>query len=502
MRRQPVAVAAAAVLFVSSLVALAVSSPEEETAAPARRRATTTPSSTTTSTTTSTATSAVPVPAVVPPATSGGAARPPRPTPPPPRECPPVPARLAPPEKRPQYVLRVNVLLAENKVDGDVTVRFTPDRPTDRLIFRLWPNGPRLARAGAHLATGPVRVGAHERPARLDGPTVLVVDTGPLEVGRTIEATMPWSLTLPGSNNDRISRKADAVRLGSFFPILSWEPGVGWATDPPSTGFAEASMTANGDFTAAVSVPEGLSVLATGVSNGGGRYVAENVPDFGLSVGRFTIHTRTVNVPNKVDIAVGVHAGTGENPAPYLDKVARSLVDFSSRFGSYPWPSYTLAITPDLSGGIEYPMHVMQGPGTLARTTSHEVGHQWFYAMVGSNQGRDPWLDEGLASWAEFRFENTLNSENAKSIPAGGRGRVGEPMTYWEPRQSIYYRSVYVQGAQALAALGPPELVDCALRHYVARRAFGVADQPDLAAALSVVFPDAPAVLARYGAKV
>jgi hypothetical protein len=72
-------------------------------------------------------------------------------------------------------------------------------------------------------------------------------------------------------------------------------------------------------------------------------------------------------------------------------------------------------------------------------------------------------------------------------------------MTYWEGRSS-YYRGVYVQGAKALAALGPPDLVDCALRLYVARNAYAVARPSDLVDALRSVFPDAPAVLARYGA--
>jgi hypothetical protein len=75
-------------------------------------------------------------------------------------------------------------------------------------------------------------------------------------------------------------------------------------------------------------------------------------------------------------------------------------------------------------------------------------------------------------------------------------------MTYWERRQSSYYRSVYVQGAQALMALGPLDKVDCALRHVVARNAYRVARPADVIAALSVVFPDAAAVFARYGVRV
>jgi hypothetical protein len=72
-------------------------------------------------------------------------------------------------------------------------------------------------------------------------------------------------------------------------------------------------------------------------------------------------------------------------------------------------------------------------------------------------------------------------------------------MTYWSRQPSIYDDGVYTQGVQALAALGPPDLVDCALRTYVAVFAYRIARPADLASALSATFPNARAVLARYG---
>jgi len=198
-----------------------------------------------------------------------------------------------------------------------------------------------------------------------------------------------------------------------------------------------------------------------------------------------------------VNVIVGVHETLDDSPARYLEKSIKVLEDFATRFGPYPWPAYSLALTPNLSGGIEYPMHVMQGPLTIGRTTSHEIGHMWFYGLVENNQGRDPWLDEGLATWAEYRYEGKTPA--GVSIPAGGKGRAGEPMTFWESRQSIYYRSVYVQGAQAIGALGSAEQVDCALRHYVARSAYRVATPADLIAAFRAVFPNPEPTLATYG---
>jgi hypothetical protein len=201
-----------------------------------------------------------------------------------------------------------------------------------------------------------------------------------------------------------------------------------------------------------------------------------------------------------VQVTVGVQQGLQASPATYLERVVRSLEDFGRRFGPYPWPAFTLALTPELGGGIEYPGHVMQGPDTLG-VTSHEVGHQWFYGLVGNDQGRDPWLDEGLATWADARFAGTLERIKARAIPAGAKNMVGQPMSYWTEHQQVYDDGVYVQGAQALAALGDPDLVDCALRLYVAVNAYRIASQSDLVRAAAAVFPDAAATLIGFGVK-
>ena len=139
-----------------------------------------------------------------------------------------------------------------------------------------------------------------------------------------------------------------------------------------------------------------------------------------------------------------------------------------------------------------------QGPGTIGRTTPHEVGHQWFYGLVGNDQGRDPMLDEGLATWAEVRADGGPGVLD-ESVPADARGRAGAPMTYWDAHERSYYRGVYVQGAQAMAALGDPDQVDCGLRHYVAANAFTIARPVDLVAAMATVFPDAAATLEPFG---
>jgi aminopeptidase N len=156
-------------------------------------------------------------------------------------------------------------------------------------------------------------------------------------------------------------------------------------------------------------------------------------------------------------------------------------------------------VLPGFHGGIEFPTHVMHGAFSTTRSIVHELAHQWFYALVGNDQGRDPWLDEGLASYVEFVQVSTLASHAGDRIPSDAAGHAGDPMTYWDHHQASYYAGVYVQGAEAVARLGTVDQVDCALRQYVAREAFKIATPADLFAALTAAFPDAAARLAPYG---
>jgi hypothetical protein len=414
--------------------------------------------------------------------------------------CPVIPARAAPDPNRPRYTLSVHVDLPANAAAGDLKVHFTPDMNTDRLVFRLWPNGPALAGVGAHLDVSGVTVDGNSAPTSLANATTLVIP-GNRAAGQPVDIAMSWHLTLPGAVNDRVSRTGEAVRLGSFFPILPWESGVGWAGEPPPPQFAEASTAPTADFDVSVAtIPADLGVLASGVPDRPGHWTATAVRDFALSTGRFATATATAHVPDPVAVTVGAAANTGVNPATFAAKAVSALQQHSARFGPYAWSTYTLAITPNLGGGIEYPTFVMQGPSTIGRTTSHELGHEWFYSLVGNNQGRDPWLDEGLATYAEGRYEGTIDGFKSASIPAGAAGHLGEPLTYWEGNHSLYNQGVYIQGAKAMANLGDLSLVDCSLRVYVARNAYRIARPADLIAAVSTVFPQGPQTLASFGA--
>ncbi|MGI8790073.1 MAG: M1 family aminopeptidase, partial [Actinomycetota bacterium] len=164
--------------------------------------------------------------------------------------------------------------------------------------------------------------------------------------------------------------------------------------------------------------------------------------------------------------------------------------------------SFNLAITPGLAhAGIEYPSLVMQGEETLGIVTNHEVAHQWFYSLVGSNPAREPWLDEGLTTYAQSRIDSQIDILASEPVPDPARNRLGAGMRYWDGHQDVYFQGVYAQGVKALAAVGPPDVIDCGLRRYVSANAYSIADSSDLIRALEAEAAGAGRILGRFGVR-
>ena len=192
----------------------------------------------------------------------------------------------------------------------------------------------------------------------------------------------------------------------------------------------------------------------------------------------------------------------GATPARvFLQRAIASLERYSAPYAPYPWPAFTvvaMADLPKLTGGLEYPTLVYQ-PATN-ENVPHETAHQWFYSLVGNDQARDPWLDEGLATWAEAAVTGAPPFPDAV-IPPEVADKIGEPMSFWD-RFDVrrYFLGAYLQTYRALRRLGPRSQVDCALRRYVLHNAYRIARPRDLLDGLQSLFPHAEQKLEAHGA--
>ena len=447
----------------------------------------TSPTPVATTTPTATATAATPAPPTSPtPKTTGAASALPA-------DC---LSYRAPDPLRPQVTLDLTVDKAE--VSGTERVVFTPDSAVTELVFRLWASAPRPAKDGGSSSIV---------SAKVNGEAVKVIRSTPTlarlpyrgRAGASVTIELTFVVHLPTGTDDRFGSRGTTTWFGSAQPLLAWERGRGWATEPPTSGFAEASTSEEFRLVQlAVRHAAGLTVLATGAPVSETSTVtvtsAPAVRDVMVAVGAF----RTVRLSGPVPVVVGVAPQVPDSAATVGREVVRAMRAHEKRFGPFPYQRLSVAVIPDVRGGIEYPGAMLLGTGQdQDATASHEVAHEWFYGLVGDDQARDPWIDESFATYAEAVDRGTGGRYRSATIPADGRGRTGAPMTYWEGRPS-YFRSVYIQGAAALlrARAVAPAQFDRQVRCYVARNAHRIATPGDVALAI----PLATAALRKAGA--
>ena len=89
---------------------------------------------------------------------------------------------------------------------------------------------------------------------------------------------------------------------------------------------------------------------------------------------------------------------------------------YSQWNGEYPYSQVTAVDgTISAGGGMEYPNVTVIGSissdMSLETVIMHEVGHNWFYGILGSNEREHPWMDEGLNSFNEMRYIRTKYPE-------------------------------------------------------------------------------------------
>jgi hypothetical protein len=124
---------------------------------------------------------------------------------------------------------------------------------------------------------------------------------------------------------------------------------------------------------------------------------------------------------------------------------------------------------------MEYPMITIIGGGrtplSLYGVISHELAHMWWPMVVGSNERRHAWMDEGLASFSEDLFTPTLFPESPGGLGSmRGYLRVaGSDMETESMRAADLYGPF---GNRGLASYGKPATVFRALRGILGEAAF------------------------------
>lgn len=100
-----------------------------------------------------------------------------------------------------------------------------------------------------------------------------------------------------------------------------------------------------------------------------------------------------------------------------LQNIKDAINTKSQWLGSYPYKTVSVVESnvPGNTGGMEYPaITFISSPGNkkmLNYLINHEIGHNWFYAILASNERMHPWMDEGMTSFYDEKYMQQMYGE-------------------------------------------------------------------------------------------
>jgi len=201
------------------------------------------------------------------------------------------------------------------------------------------------------------------------------------------------------------------INLGNWFPILCVN------TDE---GFYECAYYSSGDpffsecanYSVNFKVKKSYVVAATGECTGVtdegefNNYAmnVRGVRDFALVLSKdFSIISQKV-----YGTTLNYYYYDDTNAQNSLKAAAESLKYFYEQYGEYPYKTMSVVETGFCYGGMEYPCLTMISDSLTEKqyieTIVHENAHQWWYGLVGNNEIKHSWLDEGLAEYSTVLF--------------------------------------------------------------------------------------------------
>ncbi|HOX43910.1 MAG TPA: M1 family metallopeptidase [Myxococcota bacterium] len=437
--------------------------------------------------------------------------------------------------------------------------------PLEDVVLRTYPNVAHLLGAdGPNLTLRDVRVNGRPAEARELHPTTFAVRLdAPLAPGGRVRIGLAFASRIPrlpegadtplgGAAADDLTQQlfgkeqqggygvyacgAGMLNLGFFYPIIPARTDGAWDTAAPA-GLGDVAHFEVANYLVKVTLPSDQLVASSGQQVGekplgSGAEGLKEIYLLGTGVRNFALQVSSRYELEETEVGdVRVRyfhtAETAKGAAKNLQIAVASLKAFEEMFGPYPWPELDVADAPLIggAGGMEYPGLVtiamslttsagpgggpmdlmgmlMQQTGMVEFVIAHEVAHQWWHALVGSDSNRHPFLDEALANYSGVLYYEHRHGEQAATeqlemqlrMPfqllalMGGQDGVVDRPTSAFGSTAEYAALVYGKGALFLhafrGALGGKALLK-GLKAYARAHAFRQAEPADLVAALA-----------------
>ncbi|HXF86646.1 MAG TPA: M1 family metallopeptidase [Anaerolineales bacterium] len=319
-------------------------------------------------------------------------------------------------------VYHIELTIADDlmHVTGTEEVRYTNTEniPLEEIQLRLFPN---ILGGEMTISTLTVNGQSTSPTYQLNNSLMIVPLATPLQPGESVILQMDFSVTVPQSiemNYGVFAYYDDVLTLAHAYPMIAVYDDEGWNAEIPSPNgdviYADASF-----YIVRVHAPKDLTVVTSGQrihldeTDQAQAWIVASGParDFYLAA------SRTYEVTSQTFGEVTLHSyapkelQSGSQTA--LEIASKAIEVFSARYAPYPYTELDIVATPTLALGVEYPgiiaitSRLYEGSLDnllLESTVAHEVGHQWFYNLIGNDQLDDPWLDEALTQFATLQY--------------------------------------------------------------------------------------------------
>lgn len=407
------------------------------------------------------------------------------------------------------YHIEFNIAEDIFHLSGREEIRYinAEEVPLDQVHLRLFPNllGGEMTVSGLTVDGQPVKP-----RLELENSLLIVPLSTPLAPSQSIVLEMDFAITVPQSvelNYGVLSYFDDVLTLAHAYPMIAVYDDEGWNSEIlPQSGdvtYADVSF-----FLVEVSAPKDFKLVTSGKTIGSSEngeiqtlHVASGpARDFYLAAS--PNYTEFAQAFGEVTIRSYAPAGDQAGAEMARDVAGRAIENFSARYAPFPYTELDIVSTPTLALGIEYPgmiaitsrIYDVDGdyrgaPASIymESTVAHEVGHQWFYGLVGGDQLDDPWLDESLSQFITLQYyadEYGASGEQGFRNSLEGRwdqvGRaeipIGLPVAEYSGQE--YSAIVYGRGPLFFVALRETmgqENFDAFLKEYTETLSWGIA---------------------------
>ena len=226
-----------------------------------------------------------------------------------------------------------------------------------------------------------------------------------------VDIAFEYDILVPNIKH-RFGYADDIVNLGNFYPIACvYENGkfdtspYSYNGDPFYSDIANynVSLTCDEDFKVAGSGD--LKECKTNEKQKIYKFKALAIRDFALSLSK-KFQTESAKIDG---ITINYYYDSDEKPTESLKTAKKAVKYFNEVFDKYPYNTLNVVETGFVHGGMEFSniVFISNDLASYEEYTNvivHEIAHQWWYGVVGDNQNKDGFIDEGLAEYSCILF--------------------------------------------------------------------------------------------------